>query len=256
MLNYWPTKDMDAYLNLENRVMARMALVDTAGSGSDDPFTEEDLKEGAQLELNFRDTQLMRLREETLDLEDLNDGVVMSDLTMDYFLAQLRHYLEQNKEELEATPDGAYAIAPDPPNGASVIFLLRQRNAATDDRRQRAASPIEPFYLVYIKDDGTIRYGCARARQSLEAFEKAAVGWTEPITGLCDWFDQETGHGKDMKRYDRLLDSVIAHIRQAYAGTQAKALSRDGARDFVLPKVSESPRDSNDFELITWLIVR
>ena len=258
MLNYWPTKDMDAYLNLESRVTARMALVDAAASGSDDPFTEEDLKEGAQLELNFRDTQLMRLREETLDLDDLNDNIVMSDLTMDYFLAQLRQYLEKNKEELEAAPNGAYAIAPNPTDGrgAGVIFILRQRNAATDDRRQRAASPVQPFYLVYIKDDGAIRYGCPSARQALEAFEKAAVGRTEPITGLCDWFDHETGHGKDMKRYDRLLNSVIGHIRQAHTGTQAKALSRDGARDFVLPKVSETPRDANDFELITWLIVR
>ena len=31
MINYWPTKDMDAYLRLQSRVEARMALADAAG---------------------------------------------------------------------------------------------------------------------------------------------------------------------------------------------------------------------------------
>ena len=257
MLNYWPTKDMEAYLRLESRVMARMALVDTTASGSDDPFTEDDLREGAQLELNFRDRQLMRLREEVLDLDDLSDTVVMSDLSMDYFLAQLRQYLEQNKEELEATPLGAYAIARNPKDGsgAGVVFVLRQRNAAAATHRQRVASPVHPFYLVYIRDDGTIRYGCSNARQVLEAFERAAIGETSPITDLCDQFDRETNHGKEMKRYDDLLNGIIAHIRQARASTAAAGLGQAGSRDFVLPKASETPQGAGDFELITWLVV-
>ena len=257
MLNYWPTKDMEAYLRLESRVMARMALVDSTASGSDDPFTEDDLREGAQLELNFRDRQLMRLREEVLDLDDLSDTVVMSDLSMDYFLAQLRQYLEQNKEELEATPLGAYAIARNPRDGpgAGVVFVLRQRNAAAATHRQRVASPVHPFYLVYIRDDGTIRYGCSNARQVLEAFERAAIGETSPIMDLCDRFDRETDHGKEMKRYDDLLNGVIAHIRQARASTAAAGLGQAGSRNFVLPKASETPQGAGDFELITWLVI-
>ena len=257
MLNYWPTKDMDAYLRLESRVMARMALVDTTASGSDDPFTEEGLREGAQFELNFRDQQLMRLREEVLDLDDLSDGVVMSDLSMDYFLAQLRQFLEQNKEKLEATPPGAYAVAHNPPDGPGpgVVFVLRQRNAAAIAPRQRTASPVHPFYLVYIKDDGIIRFGCSNARQVLQAFEAAAVGQTKPIATLCDWFDRETGQGAKMERYDGLLKAVVAHVQQSFAAGITRGLGKDGSRDFLLPKTSESPKNASDFELITWLIL-
>ena len=256
MVNYWPTRDMDAYLKLENRVMARMALVDAAASGSDDPFTEEDLREGAQLELNFRDQQLLRLREEVLDLDDLSDNIVMSDLSMDYFLAQLRQYLERNKDELEATPFGAYAVAHNPPDGPGpgVIFLLRQVNAATG-ARQSTASPVHPFYLVYIKDDGTIRFGCSNTRQALQAFERAAAGEPRPIAKLCDWFDRETNQGNDMKHYDGLLNSVIAHIRQALASTAIAGIGQGGTRDFTIPKASETARRASDFELITWLIL-
>ena len=107
MLNYWPTQDMETYLNLRNRVQARMALADLSATGDEDPFTEEHV----QLELRFRDEQLEKLRQEVLDLEDLADGVVLSDLTLDQFFAQLLRYLETNREQLKATPNGAYAVA-------------------------------------------------------------------------------------------------------------------------------------------------
>ena len=198
MLNYWPTKDMDVYLRLRNRVEARMALADAAASGDDDPLNEYTF-EHAQMELNFRDQQLRKLREEVLNVDELNDGIVMSDFTLDYFFAQLLRYLEKEKAELEATPRGAYAITDRSadPTGPGVIFFLHQRNAGVD-KREKVASPIHPYYIVYIRDNGDVRYGCANARQVLDLFESAAIGKTEPLQSLCDWFDHETQNGRDM----------------------------------------------------------
>ena len=71
-----------------------MALVDATASGDDDPLNES-AYEQAQMELNFRDKQLEQLRKEVLDLDNLSDGVVMSDFTLDYFFAQLLKYLER-----------------------------------------------------------------------------------------------------------------------------------------------------------------
>ena len=84
----------------------------------------------------------------------------------------------------------------------------------------------------------------------------AATGHSEPITKLCDQFDHETKQGTDMRHYNGLLNSVIAHIRQSHNSAAAASLAPGGARDAVLPKASESPRDANDFELITWLITK
>ncbi len=253
MLNYWPTADMDVYLKLESRVQARMALADLAASGDEDPFTEED----AQLELNFRDEQLLRLREEVLDLEDLNDGPALGDFTLDHFLTQLLRYLEANKDALEAMPPGVYAVAGDGPGAdiqPGVLFCLRQRNAGDVGSRQQAASPVHPFYFVYLHDNGSIRYGCANARQALTVFEAAAVGESHPITELCDRFDRETDQGRNMARYNKLLTDAIAHIRQSHFAVQTQGLG--SGRDFVLPKASESPGDNTDFELITWLVIK
>ena len=254
MINYWPTKDMEVYLRLQSRVQARMALADATASGDDDPLNE-DSSEQIQLELNFRDEQLKKMHEEVLDLDELSDGVVMSDFTLDYFFAQLLRYLEQNKAELEAMPSGAYAVTDGEGDAAQpgVIFFLRQRNASTDQKEKRA-SPIHPYYVVYIRDNEYIRYGCTNARQVLELFESVALGKTEPLQKLCDQFDSETQKGQDMAHYDKLLKAVIAHIGGADRATQIRQLGIQGQRDFRLPAKSEKPGNA-DFELITWLII-
>ena len=253
MRNYWPTEAMDVYLKLENRVQARMALADATATGNDNPFTPED----AQMELTFRDEQLLKLREEILDMDDLNDGPVMSDFTLDHFLAQLLRYLERNRDELEALPSGVYAVTEDRPDAApsGVIFFLRQRNAGAAAGHPPVASPVHPYYFVYIRDDGTIRYGCANARQSLGLFEAVAAGKTEAITRLCDRFDQATNLGDDMGHYDKLLTAAVAHISQAHGSAQTQQLHPGGDPNFQFAPASETPRDAADFELMTWLVL-
>ena len=255
MINYWPTEDMEVYLRLQSRVESRMALADTAASGDDDPLNEFTYEQ-AQMELNFRDEQLKQLREDVLDLDDLSDGVVMSDFTFDYFFAQLLKYLERNRAELEATPKGAYAVTTNDnsPTETGVIFFLQQRNATTD-MEKKTPSPIYPYYTVYIRKNGDIRYGCANAKQVLDLFETVAVGKSDELRELCLQFDQETQHGQNMEDYNKLLNAVITHTTRSHEKTQTKNLGRSGTRGFKLPVASEVPRDSNDFELVTWLII-
>ena len=255
MINYWPTEDMEVYLRLQSRVEARMALADAAATGTDDPLNES-AYEQAQMELNFRDRQLKLLREEVLDFDDLSDGVVLSDFTLDYFFTQLLRYLENNKKELEATPSGVYAVTHDEdhPRETGVIFFLRQRNASTDIQR-KAASPIHPFYAVYIRNSSDIRYGCANTRQVLDLFESATAGKSKLQPELCIQFDTETQNGENMVLYNGLLKAVIDHISRAHTTTQTRNLGRGGPRDFKLTPRSEAPRDTSDFELVTWLVI-
>ncbi|MYG00573.1 ATP-dependent helicase [Candidatus Poribacteria bacterium] len=256
MINYWPTEDMEVYLRLRSRVESRMALADAAASGDDDPLNDFTYEQ-AQMELNFRDKQIEKLRNELFDLDELDDGVVLSDFTLDYFFSQLLKYLERNRAELDATPDGSYAVADyeKNPTETGVIFFLQQRTTSTD-KQQKSASPIYPYYIVYIRRNGDIRYGCANTKQVLDLFEAVAEEKTEPIQNLCLQFDIETNYGKNMDDYDKLLDTVIEHITKSHTKTQTEHLGREGTRDFKLPIASEAPKSSDDFELVTWLIIR
>ena len=256
MINYWPTEDMEVYLRLQTRVASRMALADATASGDDDPLNEFTYEQ-AQMELNFRDQQLEKLRKEVIDLDELSDGVVLSDFTLDYFFTQLLRYLERNREELNATPDGAYAVTDntiDTMNNG-VIFFLKLRNASTD-KKEKTASPIHPFYTVFIRDNHDIRYGCMNVKQILDLFEVTTEGKTEEIDKLCLWFDQETEHGQNMEHYNELLNTVVKHITSSHTKTQKEGLKRGGDRNFKLTKSSKAPKSTSDFELITWLVIR
>ena len=253
MVNYWPTEDMETYLRLQNRVQARMALADLTASGDEDPFSEEDMAR----DLRFRDAQLLQLREDIPHLEDLGDGPVLADFTLDDFLTQLQRYLERNKAALEAMPPGVYAVTGDKAKAhePGVIFCLRQRNAGPD-QQHRPASPLHPHYLVHVHSNGAVRYGCGSARNILTAFAAATAGQTRPITRLCQRFDQETQNGRRMDRYETLLSACITQIRQAHHRQQAMGLGRSGDAGFKLPRAAETPRDAGDFELVTWLVIK
>ena len=251
MVNYWPTEDMETYLRLQNRVQARMVLADVTASGDEDPFSEEHMAQ----DLRFRDAQLLKLRDEIPDLDDLSDAPVLADFTLDDFVAQLLRYLERNKAALEAMPPGVYAVTGDEKAQPGVIFCLRQRNASTD-KQHRPASPLHPYYLVYIRNSGAIRYGCGSARNILMAFEAAAAGQTRPMVQLCQRFDQETRNGRQMDDYEKLLNTCIDQIRQAHNRKQMAGLSRSGDAGFKLLRAAEAPRAASDFELVTWLVIK
>lgn len=254
MVNYWPTAKMEHYLHLQTRVQARMALADATASGDENLLDSE---ADFQTEISFRDQQLMQLRDEILDLDDQDDGLVMSDFTLDYFFSQLLQYLEKNKDELDQTPYGAYAITSTNlrETHPGIIWVLKQRNT-NQNQRLKVTSPVHPFYLVHIRENGDIRYTAANARQTLDLFEALAAGQTEPINQLCAKFDRETNNGTNMYMYSEFLNKAIDHISQAHNATQTRHLGMIGNRDFKLTPSSQAPRNENDFELVTWLIIR
>src|SRR5262249_161524 len=78
LVNFWPTNDLNKYINLKNRVEARMALVDVTATQGDNLLEIESLVED---ELKYRDKQLLRMQKEILDLEDFNESVTLNEFT-------------------------------------------------------------------------------------------------------------------------------------------------------------------------------
>ena len=257
MINFWPTADLDRYLDLKNRVEARMALADVTATGDDDPLSED----AARSDLAFRDEQLKRLRNEILDAEDTDDGVSISDLTLDDFLADLLRYILRNRAALEAAPSGIYAIAAAPSTVQSpekqqaaavrpgVIFCLKHKAESVE----RTPNRLWPYFLVYVRDDGTVRYTFRQARQCLSLFRGLAVGRAHAVMALENAFDHETDQGRRMEKYDTLLDSALKSIVGVFRNAELRALTRE--RYATLTKSSDRPAGADGFELITWFII-
>jgi c-di-GMP-binding flagellar brake protein YcgR len=66
MINFGQPRNLTSTLNLRNRVEARMALVDISATGSDNLLTEVEVSDELSGELNYRDAQLKRMKDEVL----------------------------------------------------------------------------------------------------------------------------------------------------------------------------------------------
>lgn len=264
LVNFWPVADLDRYLNVKHRVEARMALVDLAATQTDNLLDPSQLDDLIKEDLLFRDRQLKRLKDEILDLEDLDDSVSLTDFSLDEFRLDLLRYLEANRSALEEAGEGLYAVVPAKPEVPAaqpgVLFCLRHSPASGTSASvgkpldSAQLNPLSPHYLVFVHDDGTVRYGFARPKDSMLLFRDLAAGEAAAFERLCDVFDARTSDGADMSHYDGLLKKALASIESTFQKRAAAALVGD--RMGVLPTATETPTsDGEDFELLTWLVI-
>lgn len=255
LVNFWPTPDLNKYINLKNRVEARMALVDIAATAEDNILQSDDLQELIKEDLRYRDKQLLRLKDEVLDLEDFNESVALNEFTLDDFRMELASYIEANRDKLEEAPFGLYAVVPPHVEYQSIkpgiIYCLKQRIDATGNE---AVNPLQPYFLVYIREDGEVRYNFTAPKQVLEIFRAVCQGQTEPHARLCELFDDETAHGQDMSRYSALLDKAVAAIAAQFDRKNAGNLF--AGRGGKLLSTQSAIKNTTDFDLITWLVIK
>lgn len=255
MINFWPTPDLNHYINLKGRVEARMALVDISATGEDNILA--DAKEALEADLKWRDKQLLRLKDEVFDLEEEREGVTLAEFSLEDFRADLLHFSKEHQAVLEAAPVGISAIVPligeetefDP----GVIFCLKRRGKQLAES-QKSVGGLDPFFLVYVRDDGSIRHGYAAPKSILDAMRALCLGRTEPIAALCAAFDTETEKGQKMDAYDALAAAAVRSVKANYATRALGALAAN--RGGKLADADAQPGDEQNFELITWVIVK
>jgi SNF2 family DNA or RNA helicase len=266
LVNFWPVADLDHYLGVKLRVESRMALVDLAATQSDNLLDPGQLEELIKEDLLFRDRQLKRLKDEVLDLEDLDDSVSLTDFSLDEFRLDLLRYLEANRTQLEEAGEGLYAVVPPKVDlfvaaQPGVIFCLRQRALAADAAKAPKSSgestrlnPLSPYYLVYVHDDGNVRFSFAQPKECILLMRDLAAGEPESHRRLCDLFDRNTQDGADMSHYGELLQKALASVERTFQRRAASSLLT--SRDAKLPTADATPTSSGDeFDLVTWLVI-
>lgn len=259
LVNFWPTADLDNYVRLKSRVEARMALVDVTATNYDN-LLKNDIEELVKDDLRYRDKQLLKLKDEVIDLEDLNnEGVSLSEFTLDDFRMDLTRYIESRRKELQEAPLGLYAVVPPTASEVvqpGVIFCLRQKRGNPDSTTTTEATevnPLRPYFLAYVRDDGTVRFGFAQPKQILTLYRDLCAGKIAPFEDLCRQFDVSTTNGADLSKYSALLEKVTQHIASSYRKRAAQTLL--SSRSAVLAPVSEQATETSEYELMTWLVI-
>ena len=255
LINFWPTEDLDQYINLKNRVEARMALADMAGTFEDNLLEVKEIQEVIESDLKYRDKQLLRLKDEVLDLEDFTESVALTEFTLDDFRMELAKYIESNRKLLQDAPLGLYAVVPTnseyPIIAPGVIFCLKQKGDCLDNK---TVNPLQPYFLVYVRENKEVRLTFAQPKQILEIYQLLCAGCSVPYEELCNLFDRQTNNGFDMSLYNDLLKRAVDSI----AGIYNKRLIGHllSSRSAVLVEQAHQVKATTDFELITWLVIK
>ena len=76
----------------------------------------------------------------------------------------------------------------------------------------------------------------------------------QPYEELCNLFNQETNNGMKMDKYSALLSKATKEIAHIFKKKGNAKLTSD--RGAVLIPLAKQINEMDDFELVTWLIVR
>lgn len=246
MVNFWPTSDLETYLNLQNRVEARMALVDISATAQDNPLSPDQIS----ADLSYRDQQLLRLKDEVLDLEDLDGGVTLADFSLDDFRMELGNLLDAHRKSLESAPLGLFGLVQEEGSAkAGIVFCLRQVGTAADV----SLNPLTPYFLVYVQSNGTVGYSYAQAKQTLELYRLLCGNKKEAQQALHDRFHQRTQNLDNLEHESALLQAALSSIRQTFQRKTTQTIF--GGRGAAIPKLEEQVTHQTPFELITWLVI-
>ena len=244
LVNFWPDVTLDEYIQLKARVEARMKIVDMTSTGDDNIIDENE-----KADLEYRKSQLQKLREEVVDLEEMNGGISITDLGLNEFHLDLLDYVKKHPD-IENAPLGLHSVVQaTKENPPGVIYVLKNRVKDVNiDKR----NPIHPFYMVYITDDGNIVCNHLNPKKLLDEMRLLCRNQAEPIAGLYRLFNKETRDGRDMKKYSKLLGEAIVSLVAKKEESQMDSFLNGDFVDFK----SEVVKGLDDFELICFLVVR
>jgi hypothetical protein len=246
LINFWPNISLDAYINLTNRVDARMSIVDATSTGDDNILSNENI------ELDYRKEQLKKLQEGQLqDLEDVDGSIAITDLGLNEFRMDLSNYIKAN-DEPKNVPHGLHAVVlHNEEKGIlpGVIFVLKNYNEGVNiNNRNR----LHPYYLVYLDMDGNVIYDYTQVKKILDVIRTTSKMVDSPIKTACSEFNRETKDGLRMNKYSELLEDAIKSIIHVKEENDMDSLFNDGSEVLFNGRI----KGLDDFELITFFVVK
>ena len=246
LVNFWPDMELDEYIKLKSRVETRMkiAVMASTGVGDDDIINDDDARE-----LEYRKKQLERLKNEVVDIEEMESGISIMDLGLNEFRLDLLEYIKNNGE-CDNIPMGMHAIVPSSADyPAGVIFVLKNINQGVNIDKQNR---MHPFYMVYIKDSGEVLFNHLEPKKLLDAMRLLCKGKKDYNVKLCRAFNRETSDGRKMGKFSKLLGQTIKSIISVKETSDFDSLFTAGGTSALENEI----KGLDDFELISFIVVK
>lgn len=247
LVNFFPNLDLDNYIDLIGRVQGRMQILDVSATGDDNIIDETS---GQKQDLEYRRRQLKQLQNKVLDLEDIEGGISITDLTFNDFKIDADRLTLTEREAFNLMPKGIFSVTASNLEGApkGVIFCLKDLASILENAYSTNA--IYPYRLCYIDERGDMFVPGNNPKRCLDYFKKLCLGKLESTLKLAAAFDMETKGGKIMDIYEQLLQTTLTHFKGVDDELGLDTLAMPGGT-----RLNNSSK-SSPYELISFLVIK
>lgn len=126
---------------------------------------------------------------------------------------------------------------------------MKNRNSGVNiDKKNR----LHPFYMVYIRNDGSVVVNHLAPKELLDKFRSLCKGKNQPIPALTKQFNKETRDGFKMDAYSKLLGDAITSIINVKETSDIDSFLEGTQGELFTKEI----KGMDDFELICFLVVR
>lgn len=247
LVNFFPNLELDTYIDLIGRVKGRMQILDVSATGDDNIIEEPSVGYG---DLDYRKRQLKQMQSKVLDLEDIEGGISITDLTFNDFKIDAERLSHHEREHFEKAPKGIFSITSKNTEEAEagIIFCFNDLNGVLTDTNTYSAT--HPFSLCYMNSNGDVFVPANNPKKTLDLYKKLCLGQHELLTNLISTFNMETKASKQMGTYVSILQSSLTHLKGVDDELGLDSLAFAGGT-----KMSKT-QHTDAFELVSYLIVK
>jgi len=110
-INFWPSNNINSYLNLQGRIEHRMAAMQLAGSEVHLEFSDtfKEMAEDENLENRMKSRMMEQMQTSWDDIEVSEQGLGFNDLSLEKYRQDLLEEYQQNTEKYSRMPKGVYS---------------------------------------------------------------------------------------------------------------------------------------------------
>jgi len=265
-INFWPSDNINNYLNLQGRIEQRMAAMKLAGAEVNLEFSDtfKEMAEDENLEIRLKSRMMKQMETTWDDIEISDESLGFDDLSLERYRQDLREEFNLDKTKYQRMPKGVYSgfKANDslcPENG---IIALMGYPAKPDKAR---VHEYKVFDLIYINYNGELVLlnqkevlDVVTQHKDYERFVPDAIdnGEETEIKKLVDAIKSYLDNQK--ADYEKQEDGTVKKVMGKEA-TDLLSKLRKGDRNAITRvkqniKVDEKYQLEN-FDLITWFLI-
>jgi superfamily II DNA or RNA helicase len=265
-INFWPSENINSYLNLQGRIEQRMAAMKLAGSEVDHQFSDSFAKMAHDEDFDRKMNDLMMRQMQTTldDIEVSDQGLGFDSLSLERYRQDLLAEFNRDKDKYRQMPKGVYTgfvgdVATGDRNGIVALLGYPAKPSKKLDHQYQV------FDLIYIDKSGKLVLNNQKevldflnVNKDQERFVPDAVDRGEPVAiaelvnALKSWLSSQAVQTEVMEdgTEKKTMGNETLEVLQGLKKGSKVAIDRIKQNVTV-----DGKYQLNNFDLITWVLV-